>query len=216
LTEDSVARLEHILEEMSGPGRDQATAGLSVSERSELLESIRVDDLVRESATVAPPFELDPVAALLGLVPDPEVHLDGTKFAKRCRARGKKPNAMAARLQEQGWRTSAADVFRWQKGNTSDVHPALIKTIAEILDTTPPELTSATASGAERVVAQAMESPVFAELAERFARAQAQTLDVARSALRARMLAVAHRGDEAEAEQMLASLEVLVATLEAK
>lgn len=197
-----------------GPERDGAFESLSAEDQAYVADADWLDNLVRESVLIVPPRAFDPIAAMLGLVPDPSLRLDGAKFAKRCKARGQKPNSLAAALADRGWRVSAADVFRWQSGNTSDVHPALIQAVAELLSTNVGELSSESISGLDSVVAQISRTSQFDALAQRFARARFLTLDVARSALTSRMLAAAHRGDQADVEQMLRSIEILVSAVE--
>ena len=197
-----------------GPERDRAFERLSAEDQAYVADADWLGELVRESVLIVPPRASDPIAAMLGLVPDPSLRLDGAKFAKRCKARGQKPNSLAAALADRGWRVSAADVFRWQNGNTSDVHPALMQVVAELLSTNVGELSSESASGLDSVVSQISKTSEFDALVQRFARARSMTADVARSALTSRMLAAAHRGDEADAEQMLQSIEVLVSAVE--
>jgi hypothetical protein len=57
-------------------------------------------------------------------------------------------------------------------------------------------------------------TPKFKELAQRWARLQRTSVDLAASALSARLAASVHRGEHPDEAQMLGSLEALVAALE--
>lgn len=206
--------VEVILEMPAGPQRDEAIALLDDADRGLIARLDAVDEFVRDSLTSAPALALDPAAAILGLVPDASMQLDSAAFAQACRKRGLLPNALAESLRSRGWRVQPSDVFRWQTGGTSDVAPALILAVADLLAANPEELTSSSPSVLDRITAIVMATQQFDELVARFARAQQTSVDIARSALRTRMLATVHRGDEAEPEQMLASLEALVSTFE--
>lgn len=215
MTDNRASEVERVLDMPLGPERDTAIESLSDREQTLIAEQERLDTLIRDSLLAAPPLASDPVAALLGLIPDPSMQLDSAQFAKLCKKRGAKPNALATALRNRGWQIDASDVFRWQTGSTSDAHPALIKAVAELLDASTSDLIASSASVLDRVTATVMETRQFENLAKRLATAQHTTVEMARSALGSRMLAVVHRGDEVEPNQMLQSLETLVAALEA-
>lgn len=209
--------MELLLETPAGPERDRRMAGLNYEQRAAFARLLALDDLVWESSHGAPPLESDPVAAMLGLVPDSAFRLDSTVFTQLCSRSGLKPTKLADRLRLRGWEVDASDVFRWQTSVASDVSPALIRTIAEELGTSPDKLVAPPAaphgqldSVAELVIA----TKRFGDLVQRFALSQRISPGMAQSMLRTRMLATVQRGDEPEAEQMLESLESLVRALE--
>lgn len=209
--------LEALLETPAGPERDRLMASLSEERRTLVAKMLEIDDLVWESAHGAPPLQSDPVAAMLGLVPDASFRLASTAFTQYCSRKSVRPTKLAERLRARGWKVDAADVFRWQSSVASDVSPALIRAIAEELTISPDMLVSppATAQTALDTVAELVSATKrFADLVQRFALAQRISPSMAQTMLRTRMLATVQRGDEPEVEQMLESLEALVRALE--
>lgn len=209
--------VERLLETGAGPERDQLLAMLGAHQRTAVSKMLEVDDVVWEATHGAPHLQADPVAAMLGLVPDASFRLDSTAFTQQCSRQRVRPTALAARLKARGWKVEAADVFRWQTSVASDVSPALIRAIGDELGVSPDDLIAPPATQpavldtvAERVTA----TKRFADLVQRFALAQRISPSMAQTMLRTRMLATVHRGAEPEIEQMLDSLEVLVRTLE--
>lgn len=209
--------LERLLATPAGAQRDALLASLAPYQRDAVAKMLEIDDLVWEATHGAPPLQADPVAAMLGLVPDGSFRLDSVAFTQLCSRQGVKPTVLAARLKARGWSVEAADVFRWRTSVASDVSPALIRVIGEELGVSPDDLIAPPATEpaildvvAERVTA----TKRFADLVQRFALAQRISPSMASTMLRTRMLATVHRGDEPEVEQMLESLEVLVRTLE--
>jgi hypothetical protein len=210
--------LEQLLETPPGPERDRRLAELHDEERSAFERLVKLDDLVWESAHGAPPLQADPVAAMLGLVPDQSFRLDSAAFTQWCSRKGLKPTKLAERLRKRGWEVEAADVFRWRTSVASDVSPALIRAIAEEIGTSPDNLVAAPAvkqSALDTVADVVSATKRFSDLVQRFALAQRISPAMAQTVLRTRMLSSAQRGREPEAEQMLDSLEALVRALEA-
>jgi len=209
--------MELLLETPAGPEREQRLAALDDETRAVFKRLLDVDDLVWESNHGAPPLQSDPVAAMLGLVPDPSFRLDSTAFTQLCSRSGVKPAKLAERLRARGWDVNAADVFRWQMSVASEVSPALIRAIAEEIRTTPDKLAAAPVGqqGALDTLADLVAATRrFGDLVQRFALAQRISPSMAQSVLRTRVLATAQRGREPEVEQMLESLEALVRALE--
>jgi hypothetical protein len=209
--------MEMLLETPAGPERDRRVAGLNPEQRAVFARLLELDDLAWELSHGAPPLQSDPVAAMLGLVPDSSFRLDSTAFTQLCARSGLKPTKLADRLKVRGWSVDASDVFRWQTSVASDVSPALVRAIAEELGTTPDKLVAAPATqhGALDTVADVVTATKrFGDLVQRFALSQGISPSMAQSVLRTRMLATVQRGSEPEAEQMLESLEVLVRALE--
>lgn len=210
-------QMELLLETPAGPERDRRVAELDETERLQFERMVGLDDVVWASAHGAPPLQSDPVAAMLGLVPDPSFRLDSTAFTQLCSRHGLKPTKLAELLRGRGWDVDAADVFRWQTRVASDVSPALIRAIAEQIGTSPDKLVAAPVSkpGAMDTVADLVTGTKrFSDLVQRFALTQRISSNMAQSVLRTRMLASAQRGREPEVEQMLNSLEALVRALE--
>jgi hypothetical protein len=211
--------LERLLATSAGPERDLLLGALTPHERTAVSKMLEIDDLVWEATHGAPPLQADPVAAMLGLVPDASFRLDSTAFTQQCSRRRVKPTALAARLKARGWVVEASDVFRWQTSVASDVSPALIRVIGDELGVSPDDLIAPPATQpavldtvAERVTA----TKRFADLVQRFALVQRISPSMAHTMLRTRMLATVQRGSEPAVEQMLESLDVLVRALESE
>lgn len=191
--------------------------GLNDEQRAEVQPLLEVAELLWEAGHGAPPLEDDPVAAMLGLVPDPRYTLDREAFTRAWRNAKLKPSLLAERLRARGWEVQTGDVFRWQSQSTADVSPALIKAIAEETGTDPDHLTvSRQESGELEVLSALSRLPQFTSLVQRWMRVQGTSSGLAASTLRSRALATVHRGDRPDAEQLLASLEALVAAMEAE
>ncbi|WP_144662878.1 hypothetical protein [Paenarthrobacter nicotinovorans] len=217
MNEETDQLLERLLEEPPGPQREQMLAQFDSDRREEVLKMLNAADLVWEAAHTAPPLENDPVAAILGVVPDPNFQLDSKALARACQASRVKPTALAARLNARGWKVDPSDIFRWQTRPAPDVPPALIKAIAEEVRIDPERLVAqplqqrTTLLG---VVEEVAATQLFRELVQRFAKVQRISAHMAESAMKSRMLATVHRGDMPDKEQMLASLESLIHALE--
>lgn len=176
-----------------------------------------VADLLWEGSHGAPPLQQDPVAAMLGLLPDPAYALDPTKLKQARKVARLQTSDLVARLTARGWTIAKTDLFRWENQSTADVAPALIKALAEETGTNPDQLvTSQQAKQVPSTITRALESPLFIGLSERWARLQNVTQSLARSELQARMLTTVYRGDDADTDQMLQSLEALVTASETK
>lgn len=209
--------MELLLETPPGPERDRWLAELDDEARATFYRLLEIDDRVWEASQGAPPLQSDPVAAMLGLVPDSSFRLDSTAFTQLCSRHGLKPTKLADRLRARGWAVEASDVFRWQTSVASDVSPALIRAIAETIGTSPDKLVAAPAAkqGALDTVTDLVTATRrFSDLVQRFALAQQISPSMAQTLLRSRMLTTVHRGREPEVGQMLDSLEALVRALE--
>lgn len=210
--------LELLLEEPPGPQREQMLAQFNADQRREVLKLVKAGDLVWEAAHPAPPLEEDPVAALLGVVPDPNFQLEAKALLQVCQANGLKPTVLAERLKGRGWKVNASDIFRWQTRSAPDVPPALIKAIAEEVRIDPQRLVAKSDPRRTRlreVTEGITSSRRFNDLVQRFANLRQISTEMAESVMKSRMLATVHRGDTPDEEQMLASLESLVHALEA-
>ena len=216
MTKDERDRiLETFLDAKSHRDVEASIADWSEEDRADVASLIEVADLMWEAGHGAPPLNADPVAAMLGLIPDPRIGLDSGALSRARRRAKLKPSDVAERLLARGWDVGARDVFRWENQTRSDVVPALIRAIAEVVGVGPEQLTIDRASSAERdAFSSIVNSPRFEGLIDRWARLQGMSRSLAASALQSRMLATVHRGDRPDEEQTLRSLDALITALE--
>lgn len=195
---------------------DNRKAEQGASSTREDAASLRdIADLLWESNQGAPPLREDPIAAMLGLIPDRSYALDSSKLKQARKRAGLQLSDLVARLADRGWTLDRADLFRWENQSTADVAPAMIKALAEETGTNPDQLVTKQPRAIPAAIASALESPLFASLVERWARVQNVSPGLATSELESRMLATVYRGDNADTDQMVQSLEALVAAAEA-
>lgn len=217
--------LARALELPPGGERDQLLGQLPDDEQAQARRIVKAADLVWDDAHGAPPLDQDPVAAMLGLVPDPSYQVNPAALKKaRTRAR-LKPTELSAALSKRGWPVTTGDVFKWEQTGTASIAPALVRAVAEELHTDADALTGTHFGKAENagsfqsiagnVADQVTRSPAFQDLVRRFAKAQRMPSRMASSTLHAQMLATVHRGEHPTPEQMLASLQAFVEVLEA-
>lgn len=205
LVDDHVAGIKH--------SRDE----LDPTHATEAVELLDIADLLWETAHGAPPLEQDPVAAMLGLVPDSSRSLSDGALKQAMQAAGLKPSSLAEKLTDRGWEVATRDVFSWQTRGDASVPPALIQAIAEVTGTTADKLTvDRGESPGHRALQSVTSSPAFKALAERWARLRGTTMSLGASALEARLAASVFRGNQPTEEQMFASLEELVTALESR
>lgn len=216
MTKDERAEvLANLLEARAGrvTGKDQPM--LSAEDRADVESLIEVADLLWAAGHGAPPLESDPVAAMLGLIPDPQCALDPKALARARKNARLKPSELVNRLVARGWNVQVRDVFRWENQSAADVAPALIKAIADETNTSVDRLTTSRESTAEHgAIATVTRSPRFERLVERWARIQGVSRALAASALESRILATVHRGDRPDADQLMQSLDALVTAVE--
>lgn len=188
---------------------------LDEPERSETAALLGVAGLVWELGHGAPPLEADPIAAALGLVPDPEKSLDG-RALKSAMARSRtQASELSRQLKAREWAVEPRDVFLWTSRGGPDVSPALIGAIADVLGTSSEHLTTArTTSLFEMALREVVRTSAFEALAQRWALIQRSSLAAARATLAARVPLAVNRGDHPDPEQMLASLQEVVSSLE--
>lgn len=190
--------------------RARELEGLSRDEQSEVLELLEVADLLWEHTHAAPPLAEDPVAAMLGLVPDSARTLDGAALQSVLKRRGLNASTLGQKLVERGWAVSTRNVFNWVAGRAADVSPALIQAISEITRTSPDQITKTSLLPSQPELEVAKAEPLFRGLVDRWARLTRTSLEWAAWDLESRMAATVHRGVQPDASQMLASLEVVV------
>lgn len=209
LVEQMAARLD--ARAVGGPSRFEVSGDPEIMAEAEVL--MRVADLLAEQAMGAPALEQDPVAAALGLVPDPLFALDPAKFAAARRRADLAPSRLAQLLASRGWEVTEREVFGWTK-RAEQVPPALLRAIADVLGVAPEGLTGASQAAWADTVRAVRASPKFEVLAERWALARGVPLDMARSALAARLVQPVFRGPDPTQDHLMASLEVLVQSIE--
>jgi hypothetical protein len=190
-------------------------AQLSDRDREELAGLIDTADALWLSAQGAPALEDDPVAAMLGLVPDGECRLDSAALSRARKRAGLNVSDVAARLRDRGWEFGRSDVFRWETRTAIEVPPAVVQAIADTLSTPVDNLISAPTSPSlpDHLVAL-RRHPRFEQLVSRWAEARRVSRAVAAATLESRMLATVHRGEHPDTEQLLRSLDALVASVE--
>lgn len=180
------------------------------SEWDEITQLALIERELREGAVV-PPLEQDRVAAMLGLIPDPAVGLNPSSLKRHRQRVGMSTSQLAGALEGRGWDTSRGDVFRWENQTAADVAPALIEAIAQVLGTSPSELTPAAKQ--ERVILDAR-NPAIRALASRLAAALGIDEEMALSRLTAANAGSLHRGSRPEDDQLLATLDGYVRAME--
>jgi hypothetical protein len=215
---------------MNDKERDRLIAELIARprEREQILRAAELNDIEREdicalsdtadllwlAAHGAPPLADDPVAAMLGLIPDRECSLDSralTNARKRVRLT---VSDLAERLRERGWEFQQRDVFRWETRSAADVAPAVVQAIADILGQPVDSLIAAPHSMVEDQLAHIRRLPLFKQLVDRWARIQHVSRAVAAASLETRMITTVHRGEPPDPEQLLQFLEALVTSIE--
>lgn len=190
---------------------DAQSAALDEQLRS-LLETA---DLVWESQQTAPPIEDDPLAAVLGLIPDPEIVLDGKVLSAARKRLGISVTALASRLAARGWEVTNRDVVAWEANRSLPHEPALISATAAELGVTADLLHRRVVTGERQSpLAELRTAPAFQALAERWALVQGTTTAMARSALESRLSVAVHRGEAPEVPVLLDSLEAMVSAIE--
>lgn len=189
--------------------------GVTAEEWAEVVRLAEVENALWDAAHGAPPIEQDPVAAMLGLVPDQHLVLDGKALARARQAAGMTTSGLAARLLGRGWDAPTREVFRWETQGGGEVPPALINAIAEELGTTAARIaTDKGPADAPDTLEEASHRPRFQVLVERFAKVRGISPDLAPLSLRAVALATVHRGSKPDADQWLETLEAYVSALE--
>ncbi len=205
--ENEDPRFEALVDQYVRTGKMPALDDLDQPSRDEARSLLHVAEMIWELGSGAPALEADPVAAELGLVPDPNRALDSRALKAAMAKAGVRASDVAARLKGRHWEVETRDVFAWISSGGPDVPPALISAIAEILSTSAQRLTS------ERRPTS-LEVALRESLAQRWALIQRSSLAAARATLAARVPAAVNRGDHPDLDQMLASLAEVVSLSE--
>lgn len=190
-------------------------AELSDRDREEIAGLVDMADGLWLSAQGAPEPADDPVAAMLGLLPDSECRLSPAALTRARKQARLSISDVAARLRQRGWEVEKSDVFRWETRTATDVPPSVVQAIADILGSPVDDLISAPslASLPDQLDVVRMH-PLFEQLVNRWAQTRRVSRAVAVATLESRMLATVHRGEHPDAEQLLRSLDALVASVE--
>lgn len=187
---------------------------LSGEEQSEVAALVEIADLLWLAGRDVPPLEDDPAAAILGLVPDSACSLSSDLLSRARKRSGLSVSDVASKLRVRGWSYQTSDLFRWETRGAGEVSPAVVQALAAILHTSVDGLISAHPASEPQEVVEARRRPVFASLVDRWARAREIPRAVAIAELDTRLLATVHRGQHPNADQLLLSLEALVASVE--
>ena len=213
-SDDRDEEVAAILDARAGQSALAAGADQS-SDRPEVRALLKAADVAWASQQSAPPLADDPVAAMLGLVPNSELELDGKALSSARKRAGLTVSALSQRLAARGWEVANRDVFAWESGKNLTHVPALINALAEEIGTDADRLRHKSGADPERArLAVIVGSEAFKVLAQRWARIQGTTVALAASALESRMLVAVHRGGAPEADVLLESLEALVDSVE--
>lgn len=206
--------LAELIEQPKERERLLRDARLSEQDRHEIAGLVDVAEDLWLSAQGAPALEDDPVAAMLGLVPDERCKLDPGALSRARKRAQLKVSDVATRLRERGWEFDKGDVFRWETRTATDVPPAVVQAIADILSTPVENLISAAVFPESDYREAVRTHPLFEQLVDRWVHARRVSRAVAAAALESRVLATVHRGEQPDAEQLLQSLDALVASVE--
>lgn len=210
---------DKLVEELLDRRQDRALilrgSELHDRERAEITDLIETADALWLAAQGAPELADDPVAAMLGLLPDSQCRLDSAALSRARRRARLSVSDVAERLHERGWQFDKSDVFRWETRTAADVAPAIVQAIADIVQAPVDGLISTTGSASlPDDVGAVRTDPRFEQLVARWAHARHVSPAVAAATLESRMLATVHRGEHPNAEQLLRSLDALVASVE--
>lgn len=190
-------------------------AELTEQERNDLAGIVETADALWLAAQGAPALEDDPVAAMLGLLPDSECRLSSAALSRARKRARLSVSDVAARLRGRGWDFTKSDVFRWETRAATDVPPAVVQAVAEILKVPVDDLISIPSLGSlPDDLAAVRAHPRFEQLVVRWAQARRVSHAVAAASLESRVRATVHRGEHPDTEQLLRSLDALVTSVE--
>ncbi len=224
---DEQDRMSELVSERARNPRMPAPDDVTADEWAQVVRLAAVEAALFDHAHGAPALEEDPVAAMLGLVPDANLSLDGAAL-KRARTKAAlKVSEVARALTEEGWDITTAEVASWESHTGTVLAPVMLQSVAALVSTSVESITtdrtvapdSAGAVGgsaSERAIDAVTATSAFQELTRRFAALQGLSRTVAASTLRSRALATVHRGDEPDAAQWLQTLEAFVTALETR
>lgn len=207
---DPAARaLEQHLDFVAGKEAEEPTLdALEPDDRLRAHELIETADLLWELSD-PPPLADDPVAAMLGLVPDADLVIDPKRLKRVRQVSGLRPSQVADALKKRGWSVNTANVVRWEQQGDQAMPPALISAVAAVLGTKPERITRKGAI-ADPGLTSVLSSARFDRIAGTWANLVGMSKEAARAALHTRMLTTVHRGEHPSDEQWFQILEGLV------
>lgn len=207
--------VDELIDQPQERGRLLREAALTGNELEQILGITETADALWLAAHGAPALQEDPVAAMLGLLPSDECRLSSAAFRRARKRAGVSVSDVAERLHQRGWDYTHGDVFRWETRTADDVPPAVVEVLADILGAPTAKLLAGSSSASVPSLVDAVRShPGFEELVDRWASAQRVSRNAAVAMLESRMLATVHRGEQPDPEQLLGSLDALVASIE--
>ena len=157
----------------------------------------------------APVLDQDPVAAMLGMVPDLTREVDGAAV-KRARVKSKlQVSEVASQLKERGWQVSAAQVRDWETKPGQVLPPALTLRLATILNLLANVITRPIG---QLVPADVADRPRWGRLVQRVAALWCVPLDSAEPRLVAALTTARFRNETTDS--YLEAAESLVAQME--
>jgi transcriptional regulator with XRE-family HTH domain len=208
------ALAEQYLDYLAGASEHPPSlAGLTPAQRHQVNVSWELIRAAWRADDYTPsPLHQDQLALALGLIPDPERCLDGPNLARLRRRHGIKASGLTRHLTERGWDVSTNAVFEWEQSISTEIAPALLEAIADILRVPADQLITETQhhDAGTGQINEATATPRFAELVRRWAARTGLSLDAARSNLRRTMAVAPRRGGHLTAEQWLAAVEALI------
>lgn len=185
---------------------------LGEEDRAELESLASIAGNIWISAHGAPPLEEDRTAALLGLVPNDAVGLDGKELKIARKKARLNIGELASQLERRGWQVSTQEVFAWERGNTASVSPALIDAISQVVRTSVDQLISKPSQDYENLtLLQRLRShPDFEGLVRQWAKIKNLSFPTAEIMLGSRAANTVHRGNKPNLEQDIALLKELI------
>lgn len=81
----------------------------------------------------APLDSADPVAQMLGLIPNAASTVDAQRLSKARRAAALTLQDLVGRLNAQGWNVEMSQAFRWERTSTP-LAPAMVEAIAQVVE----------------------------------------------------------------------------------
>lgn len=187
-------------------------SGLTAQDRRDIELRLAIVDSLWSGAT-APALADDPVAAMLGLVPDPQTMLDPTRLRSSRIQKNITASVLAQRLTSRGWAVTTADLVSWERAGHPAASPALLSAIGQELGVPMSQFTRHAAMINQDPVIEAVKrSERFRALATRFATKLRMPFETAASALGSTMLATARRGAPLTEDQWFEALDRLVGT----
>lgn len=113
---DSDPAFDALVEEFVRTGRMPSLDDVDGPARAEAELLLKTAEMVWELGHGAPPLEADPVAAALGLVPDPRTALDMRALKAAMKRARVQASDLSRQLKAREWVVETRDVFTWTTG----------------------------------------------------------------------------------------------------